>query len=564
MLRQLFRVSLFTLVSQLLLDLLILLFATGFAIGVFAQERTWRAREGLPVGSESERYLRVLQLADKAPLYPWTLRGFTPSELIRVLPTNSEHPWHDRIDFTLEPPTNLNLGWIQPRVGLISNSAYPFGENDGAKWVGRGLTAVAEAGGFLRFGRLHFRLAPEVFWSENDHFALADNGQAGKKAAYFDETEPGAIDRPQRFGDGGYGRLGLGSSALHLELPGVTLGVSGAGQQWRPALHYPLLLGNNAGGFPHVFVQIGAPVDLWVAHLKGRYVFGSPKQSGFSPKFPMTEEHHRVVTGAILVLLPRGIDGLELGLARFIHSMVPRGGFQGRDLFRVFTAFADDQKNDREQNRVLENQMASLFFRWAFPRAGVEVYGELVKDDFVRDLRHIIEEPDDLMGRVFGFQKVWSKSEEHLIVLRGEMVNALVHHSERFDRLRTGVGVPLPLYYHPSTVFGHTQLGQILGSPTAFGGSGWTIGMDFYHSKGRWTFDLSRALQTEFSNIHEGTSGPEIADVIYALKLEGMRFYDGVEWAAAFTPSLNLNRNLIRENDVFNLTLQLSMTGLPW
>ncbi|HIB09282.1 MAG TPA: hypothetical protein EYO20_05495 [Gemmatimonadetes bacterium] len=90
------------------------------------------------------------------------------------------------------------------------------------------------------------------------------------------------------------------------------------------------------------------------------------------------------------------------------------------------------------------------------------------------------------------------------------------------------------------------------------------MGFDLYHPQGRWTIDLSRSLQTEFSVIHSGTSGPKISDVIYALKLEVVRFGDDVEWTTAVTPSLNLNRNLLRENDVFNLTLQLSMNRLPW
>ncbi|SVE47957.1 uncharacterized protein METZ01_LOCUS500811, partial [marine metagenome] len=232
--------------------------------------------------------------------------------------------------------------------------------------------------------------------------------------------------------------------------------------------------------------------------------------------------------------------------------------FQRRDIFRVFTGITDDQTGDL--NRPLENQMASLFFRWAFHGAGVEVYGELVKEDFNRGLRHIIEEPDDFMGRVFGFQKVWSQSEGRLAVLRGEVVNALVHHSERFDRLREIGGAPLPLYFHSG--IGNTQLGQILGSPTAYGGAGWTIGLDMYHALGRWSIDLSRSLQTEFSAVYYGTSGPEIADVIYALKLEGVRLIDGTEWGVALTPSINLNRNLLRQNDIFNLSLSLSMRGV--
>ena len=527
---------------------------------VVAQEPTWRVQEGLPVGSEAEGYLRVLQLAGKAPLYPWTVRGFAPQALVGILPENGEHPWRDRIDFDLEPVTNLNLGWIQPRVGLISNSTYPFGENDGLMWAGKGLTAAAEVGGFLQYGLLHFRLAPQWFWTENGYFDLADNGLSGREA-YWDENVPQGIDQPQRFGDESYSRSSWGSSALHLAFPGVTLGVSGAGQHWGPALHYPLLLGNNAGGFLHVFAQTKAPVDLWAVRLHGRYVLGWPNQSDFSPN--MMEESRRVVTGAILVLLPKGLDGLELGLTRFIHGLFPENSFQTRDIFRVLGAVTDDQRGDR--NRPSENQMASAFFRWAFPGAGVEVYGELIKEDFARDLRHVIEEPDDFMGRVFGFQKVWSQHEGRLAVIRGEVVNALVHHSERFDRIRFYGNRPMPLYAHSG--IGHTSQGQILGSPTAFGGTVWTMGVDLYHPLGRWTIDISRALQTEISAIYRGTSGsdgPEISDVIYALKLEAVRFGDDFEWTTSVTPSFNLNRNLVKENDAFNLTLRLSMTGLPW
>ena len=559
MLRQLFAVSFLTLVSQLLLSLLILVFAAGFTIGVFAQEPTWRVREGLPVGSEAERYLRVLQLAGKAPLHPWTVRGFAPQALVGILPVTGEHPWQDQIDFILEPPAGLDLGWIRPKVGLLSNSAYPFGENDGSMWAGRGLTALAEVGGFLRFGRLHLRLAPEGFWAENGRLDMADNGFSAAEA-HWDDTKPGEIDRPQRFGEMGYGRLGLGSSALHLTLPGITLGVSGSGQHWGPTQHYPLLLGNNAGGFLHVFAQTTRPINLWAVRVQGRYILGWPSDSDFSPA--STDKGRRLITGAVVALLPRGVDGLELGVARFIHALSPAGGFRREDAFRVLTGVTNNFTTT--ENRVLENQLASAFFRWVFPRAGVEVYGEVVKEDFARDLRHIIEEPEDLMGRVFGFQKVWSRSDGRLTSVRGEMVNARVHHSERFDRLRALGQIPMPLYSHGQVREGHTHVGQLLSSPAAYGGAGWTLGVDLYHGQGRWTVDLSRSLQTEFSKIYSGTSGPKISDVIYALKLEAVRFRDGVEWTTAVTPSFNLNRNLVEENDVFNLALSLSIQGLPW
>ena len=543
---------------RLLLSLFIICVASGPSSMVFAQEWTWQAREGLPVGSEAERYLRILQLAGTVPLYPWTVQGTPPEALSTILPTSAEHPWRDRMKFDVQPASGLESGWIKPRTDLFYNSAYPFGENDGAVWAGRGLTAVLKGGAIFRYGSLHLRLTPEVFWSQNQSFDLADNGRSGI-GAYWDERGIHHIDKPQRFGDEDYARLGLGSSSLSIGLPGVTLGISGDGQRWGPALQHPLLLGNNAGGFPHVFGQTTHPLNLWVMRLHGRYIYGWQKQSEFSPA--LAELGRRFVTGAVVTLLPRGLDGLEFGIARFIHSSIQEGGFRLADALRVFTGVAYDFESGL--NLRSENQLGSLFFRWVYPRAGVEVFGELIKEDYARDLRHIIEEPDDFMGRVFGFQKVWSQAGQRIAVVRVESVNALVHHSERFDRLRVN-NVPMPLYTHGSAMRGHTHLGQLLGSPAVYGGSGWTVGVDWYSSHGRWTVDLSRVLQTEFSAIHERTKGPGIADVIYALKMELMRFRRGMNWLVAVTPSLNLNRNLVEENDAFNLSLRLSMNGLPW
>ena len=565
MLRLLLASSSLTRVSQLLLPLLILVFAAGSTIGVFAQESTWRAREGLPVGSESERYLRVLQLAGKAPLHPWTVRGLAPSELHHVLPVSTEHPWREIMDFTLESPKGLEFGLIRPRLKLLSNSAYPFGEDDGALWAGKGLSAAIDVGAFSRLGPLHLRFAPEGFWTENAPFDLADNGKSGA-AAYRDEQRPGAIDRPQRFGEKAYTNLGLGSSAVHLALPGITVGVSGAGQHWGPARRYPLLLGNNSGGFLHVFGQTTSLVDLWALRLRGRYILGWPKQSDFSPVVAAEHEHQRFATGAALAILPRGIDGLEIGMARFIHTLLPSEiGIRREDLLRVFTGVTQESENLSSRN-----QLFSLFFRWTVPAAGVELYGELVKEDFVRDLRHAIEEPDDLMGKVLGFRKLWLLSRGRFAVLSGEWVSSQLHHSERFGRFQmwdsTGNSagqIPFPLYIHGGGV-GHTHLGQLLASPTAYGGSGWTLEADLYDKTGRWSAGLSRALQTDFSAIHSGTVGPKISDVIYSLKLEAVRFHNEVEWSFVVTPSLNLNRNLLLENDVFNLSLSLSMKRLPW
>src|SRR5437764_856968 len=92
-------------------------------------------------GSEMEDYLRVMQIAGKVPFYPWSIRGFSRREIARLAGADSTGPWklRDRIKLS-----RVSVGPL--RLGAIFNSGYPYGANDGAVWVGRGLTSVASGG----------------------------------------------------------------------------------------------------------------------------------------------------------------------------------------------------------------------------------------------------------------------------------------------------------------------------------------------------------------------------------------------------------------------------------
>src|SRR4051812_21683221 len=75
----------------------------AFATAALAVAAPLRAQQPLPdlrseatAGSEAERYLRVLQVAGAAPLYPWSLRAFSPAELDRLASGTAAHPWAPR------------------------------------------------------------------------------------------------------------------------------------------------------------------------------------------------------------------------------------------------------------------------------------------------------------------------------------------------------------------------------------------------------------------------------------------------------------------------------------
>jgi hypothetical protein len=194
---------------------------------------------------------------------------------------------------------------------------------------------------------------------------------------------------------------------------------------------------------------------------------------------------------------------------------------------------------------------------------GVEVYLEVVREDFTRDVRAFIVEPDDLIARTLGIRRVLTHSDGRLVTLRGEVVSAELLHSERTDRFGRYAIKPIPLYIHGRVQQGHTQLGQLLASPAAYGGSAWTLGADLYTPRGRWSVDLFRELRQDWL-ASMPRAGTDIADVVYGARIERMHFGDGYELTTTVAPSINLNRNVVRGNDVFNLNVAVGVRGLPW
>jgi hypothetical protein len=199
----------------------------------------------------------------------------------------------------------------------VGNSAFPYGGDDGAVWAGRGVTAAVRAGFSAELGPVSLVVAPVVFGAGNAGFDLYRNEQPGP-LAYGDPTNWFRVDLPQRFGDGAYTRVDPGQSTLRLDTHGVAVGVSTANQVWGPASAFPLLLGNNAPGFPHLFLGTSGPARTPVGSFHGRAVWGRLSQSEFSPM--PADSATRVMAGFVAAYAPRGIDGLEVGLARFFHD----------------------------------------------------------------------------------------------------------------------------------------------------------------------------------------------------------------------------------------------------
>lgn len=521
--------------------------ALAFAAPAAAQQGQPDIAPEAVVGSDAEHYLRALQVAGVAPLYPWSIRGFSPSEVDRLVPEDDAHPWARRLP-TAGDGAAPRIRLIRPSAGLVYNSAFPQGSNDGALWAGRGLTASASAGVQLRAGPLTVRLEPMVFWAQNQSFDLMPNGRPDS-LRFLDPHTPATIDLPQRPGDGSFARLHPGQSSVRLDGRGFAFGFSTANQQWGPAIDQPLVLGPNGAGFPHVFLGSSNPWKIGIGRLHGRIVWGSLWQSSTPP--PASRADRRFMSGIVGVFLPYGLDGLEIGILRFFHDPWPENGIRAGHLARPLEDFFKvgldrDTPGGPEGS---ENQLASAFVRWVLPRGGVEVYGEYTREDYSWDWVDAILEPDRASGYMVGGRKVWTRGAS-LLGLRMEWVDT--------QRGHINIAVPTGNFYrHGVMRQGHTVGGQLLGSPAGYGGGGHVIALERHTPRGRWSVDWTRTRVASPIPGLSPVSDPEVVDVIHSLGGEMVMFRGGLDAVARLRGSWELNRYF--EDDAFNLNASLGV-----
>lgn len=495
----------------------------------------------LSAGSEAERYLRTLQVAGLSSNTQWTIRPFSGGAAARMLRTDAPHPWRDR--FHARPSRRLWIRAVQPEVGGIINSTFPVGFNDGPVWAGRGLTAIASAGLQAVVGPLEFAIAPQVFRAQNASFPLAANGRTGPQS--FADAIYATIDLPQRFGDGSYQRLDPGQSTARLTLLRVSVGISTANEVWGPGIESPFLLGNNAAGFAHAFAGTDGPVHVGSLRLNVRFIAGKLQQSPYS--LAGADSSRRYMTGVVISGGISELPGLEIGFGRLFQNAWPDSGVG------VGTVLGQLIKNPFKKQLAQtvgdggsepDNQLGSLFARWVFPTSGVELYGELGREDNSYDLRDVVLEPDHDLAYMLGLQRVWRQPSGSLLSVRGEILNTRVTHLQK-------VRDQSPPYIHSPIVQGHTQIGQVLGAPAGYAGGSTSLALDWFTSRGRATASLRRAMREPPGAFASSK------DVEHSLAVDGMLFHRRIDLAPELMLTWNQNRNGL--DDAFNA--RVSMVG---
>lgn len=496
---------------------------------------------GIVAGGETDGYLRYLQTIGRVPLRSWELRPFSAPEVDELASVAGAHPWQRSWMFRSGAQHHFAMLPIAAAAGF--NTGFPWGGNDGPVWAGRGLTTSLQGGVSFAEGPISLVVNPIVFRAENTAFALQPNGTTGT-GRFADGAFPLEVDRPQRFGNAPYSRFDWGQSTLRVDLLGVTAGVSTANQYWGPATTYPVILGNNAAGIPHVFLGTERPTDIGIGRVQARLVYGVESQSSFSPvtgPTTFTDAAHpgtkRFMSGLVMTYSPAPIPGLDLGAARFFHQAW-RGRVGASELRTPFEGILKSslapgpQLPGGNNPDALKNQLVSLFARWVLPHSGFEMYGEYGHEDHNVDLRDVESEPDHSRIAMIGFRKAFVRTDSTLSGLRAEYIDGT---ASTLGRHRGQDGT----YIHTVLTQGHTQDGQLLGADIGAGSpAGAIVAWDSYSPHGRTTWYVERTVENDQPTALTGTLPSSISQYLAAtLGYTGYRFgtVADLTYGAAFT-----------------------------
>lgn len=508
----------------------------------------------LDVGDVHEAYVRLLQISGDAPL-----NSFSTRPLIRRpdegYDTNSG-PWGLR--YLTRPLAGAEEWFVEAassRIRIYNNSHHPVNGLDGAVWQGKGVTTAVDFGASVQWRGLRVTAAPSLIWTQNSSFDLAPVVPPGQSQYGYPWR---AIDLPQRFGPSSFTRLDAGQSEMRLSGRGVTLGYGHRNLWWGPGIRSSILMGNNAGGFPHAFLGTQGPRSIGIGTIEANWVWGSLAQSDYFD-IPVQSDD-RYLTGIVLAYSPSFLEGLSLGFTRVFYGWVPDEGLAFGDRLLVFQGIRkerlqDDSSPTGDDER---DQMVSLFGRWVLPESGFEVYVEWARNDHPLDFLDILLEPEHSQGYTLGLQKAISLAHGRRLSIQGELT-----HLEREPTFQVRAN---PVYYAHHIVFqGYTHRGEVLGAGIGPGGIQQFLGVELYDRRGKVGAVVQRRVHDNdayYTWAAANGSPFDRHDVSFDLGLHGTAFVQDFEIGGAFAYTRELNRYFFGPK-VDNFNVQLSARWMP-
>jgi hypothetical protein len=436
------------------------------------------------IGSLEEELARTAGLTGAAPLWPGVSRR--PSGARPLWLCDGGAPAREALADPRPLPV-LRLEVVPPAALAKLHTGWSDDRNDAALWAGRGLSASLTPGLRARWRWLTVQVAPLVAWQENRAYRLPAAAVAGQ-SPWANPFNGGAIDLPLRMGPRSFATLDPGQSFVRLDAWNLALGLSTENLWWGPGVRNSLLMSNSAAGFPHLFLGTSRPLDAWLGFVEAEVTWGRLSESRWFDGDRAND--HRLLESLVLTFEPAAARGLTLGYARVFVFPTDRVAFH-----HYFDALWQPLlkswlKTSGSDGSSPDNQLTSLFFRWAMPEARFELYGEWGRDDHAFGLTDLLMEPGHAQAWLLGLQKLFRSGPGWL------RVQVEAAHTFELPAANPTRGTPI-FYTHGDERQGYTQRGQMLGAGLGPQGDTQFLALDWLRGARSLGLFVERVLRNE-------------------------------------------------------------------
>ena len=405
-------------------------------------------------------------------------------------------------------------GWQLYDVRWYSsyNTSAPFGINDGGLWQGKGLNTSLSTG--VRYASRHvsFSFKPQLSFSQNLPFPYTkpDSGLTGPGAVYGYYSTSG-VDAPQRFGDDPFFFWDWGDSEIRFSYGPLTVGFGSEYIWLGPAVVSPLIHSDNAPGYPHLDIgltktTLRLPWNGWYAgDFEMRAWWGYLTESKYFNDDD--SDNHNLFSGLSVswawhdfsitfnrIMLSKWDDKTAYTL---FHVATP----PFVDI--LFSGIGSSGGKDNSDSR------ASLCFDYLLPKAGLELYLELGRNDYSPSWRYYMRYPFHTLAYTVGLRKSCAFSERYQGEVLLEVTN--LEGSDDYLIITNGTGWT-SFYEHHRIRQGHTNGGQWLGAGIGTGGNSQLLAFRLYNPSGYSTFYVWRQNPDLGYSFHPSRWGEEDAE----------------------------------------------------
>ena len=458
----------------------------------------------LPSNSLSQSIQLTSSVINDRVIQSFTKDTMYKSHLISSFSINSPHLDSSTLYYSFSKRFRRKFNYfdisISPLHYLVNyNSGFPSSWNDRAMISSKGFQQFSTVG--ININSKYFKLfvQPEFVQSQNLRFTWVNQFHSNDIwRGVYDYMN--RIDIPKYFGSGMYTNLNVGQSSFKISTKKIDIGISTENLWWGAGMRNSIVMSDNARGFPHFSINTTSPINTRLINVEFQLINGLLKNSGYDPLdtteyfsyaafYKPKKNLKRYINGLTIVLQPVFIKNLFFGFNRVFY-FYDNGLNKGLNFFMpVFTGLIP--KNIIGDMQREQDQLASIFLKYVFPKTKFEVFFEYARNDLAVNARDLALQPDHARAFSLGFRGKISPSNIYFLyeMTHLQMPKTGSYFPDRgLNLFRNQEG----WYAHYQVVHGYTNNGQVIGAGIGSGSNSHSFAFRGSHKNINYEFRFER------------------------------------------------------------------------